>query len=402
MKLHSVQMLRAVAALLVVGFHIRAVQAGAIADLTGTTRNFAAWPVIENGFAGVDLFFVISGFIMVLVTGSGGRGPGASGIFLLSRSVRIYPIWWLFAGAMTAYMLISYGTVNTGSGGWTDLANTASVPEYLAKSFALIPQERYPVLAVGWTLVHEMYFYVVFAITLLFARRWLWMFLLGWAALVVGFSLAGFSRPSADSVTSLVVHPMTLEFIAGAFAGLAVSSGRRIAPATLSIVAVVWLVAVLVFVLPAEEQGPLSGGLIALQGHQFSIVTGENWSSFVLEWGRVIAFGPPCALLVYAFASLDADGKMPISRSLSVVGDWSYALYLSHILVLVAIARLLPAIAASPFFALIALPAILLVAGLTYTLVERPLMNAFSRWRKSAFQDGTHVPRPAPIAARIW
>ncbi|MEL6569924.1 MAG: hypothetical protein AAFQ22_16040, partial [Pseudomonadota bacterium] len=175
-----------------------------------------------------------------------------------------------------------------------------------------------------------------------------------------------------------------------------------IAPATLSIVAVVWLVAVLVFILPAEEQGPLSGGLIALQGHQFSVVTGENWSSFVLEWGRVIAFGPPCALLVYAFASLDADGKMPISRSLSVVGDWSYALYLSHILVLAAIARVLPAIAAGPFFALVALPAVLLVAGLTYTLVERPLMNAFSRWRKSAFQDGTHVPRPSPIAARIW
>ena len=402
MKLHSVQMLRALAALLVVGFHIRAVQADTVADLTGEPRALAASPILENGYAGVDLFFVISGFIMVLVTGSGQRGPGASGIFLLSRSVRIYPIWWLFAGAMTAYMLVTYGAVNSGDGGWADLAGATSVPEYLAKSFLLLPQDGYPVLGVGWTLVHEMYFYAMFAVTLLFARRWLWVFLLAWAGLVIGFALAGYSRPLAVSIPALVVHPMTLEFIAGAFAGLAVCSGRRIAPRLLALLAVAWLVAALVLTLPADQAGALEGGWIAVQGHQFSLVSGENWSTFVLEWGRVLVFGPPCALLVYALASLDVEGRMPVPKGLSVLGDWSYALYLSHILVLVAIARLLPGLAAGPWFALLAVPAALAVAGLTYTLVERPLMGAFTAWRRSTFTGATIPPRPAPVAARIW
>lgn len=402
MKLHSVQMLRALAALLVLGFHIRAVQAGALADLTGEPRTFAAWPILENGYAGVDLFFVISGFIMVLVTGQGQRGPAASGIFLLSRSVRIYPIWWLFAGAMTAYLLVTYGALNTGDGGWSDIAASASVPEYLVKSFLLLPQETYPVLAVGWTLVHEMYFYAVFAVTLLFARRWLWIFLLAWAGLVIGFSLAGFSGPLAVSIPSLMFHPMTLEFIAGAFAGLAVCSGRRFAPVLLALLAVAWLIAVFIFTLPAEQTGALEGGWIAIQGHQFSLVSGENWSTFVLEWGRVLVFGPPCALLVYALASLEVEGQMAVPGALSVLGDWSYALYLSHILVLVAIARVLPELAVSPWFALLAVPAALAVAGLTYTLVERPLMAIFTAWRRSAFSGATSLPRPAPMAARIW
>ncbi|MEM1150063.1 MAG: acyltransferase [Pseudomonadota bacterium] len=402
MKLHSIQMLRAIAALLVLGFHIRAVQADTIAELTGEPRIFATWPILENGYAGVDLFFVISGFIMVLVTGSGQRGPGASGVFLLSRAVRIYPIWWLFAGVMAAYMLVTYGAVNSGAGGWADLAGSVPVPEYLWKSFLLVPQEGYPVLSVGWTLVHEMYFYAVFAVTLLFARRWLWVFLLAWAGLVVGFALAGYSRPLALSIPSLAVHPMTLEFIAGAFAGLAVCSGRRLAPVALALLSLAWLVAALILSLPADQIGQLEGGWIAIDGYQFSLITGENWSTFVLEWGRVIVFGPPCALLVYALASLDVEKRIVIPRALSILGDWSYALYLSHILVLVAIARVFPDLAAGPYFALAAVPAALIIAGLTYTLLERPLMAVFNAWRRETFSAEGPAPRPARVAARIW
>ncbi|MEM9740746.1 MAG: acyltransferase [Pseudomonadota bacterium] len=402
MKLHSIQMLRAVAALLVVGFHIRAVQADTRADLDNAPRDYSDWPLIENGYVGVDLFFVISGFVMVLVTRSSGWGLRASGMFLLSRSARIYPIWWLFAGIMTAYMIVTYGAVNTGDGGWADLAGSTSVSAYLAQSFALLPQQGYPVLGVGWTLIHEMYFYVVFAVTLLFARRWLWLFLLAWGAVTLGLVMSGQSRPLAVSLLSLAAHPMTLEFIAGSFAGLAVCSGRRIAPVTLAVLASVWLIAALAFTLPADQPGSLAGGLVAMTGHQFSITSGENWSTFVLEWGRVIVFCPPSALLVYAIASCEVDRKLPVSKSLAVVGDWSYALYLSHILVLVGIARLSPSLAAGPFFALVALPTCLVLAGITYTLVERPMMATFSRWRSRKLQANTNLPQPAPLATKIW
>ncbi|MEO0465455.1 MAG: acyltransferase [Pseudomonadota bacterium] len=401
MKLRSIQVLRAVAALLVVAFHISGIQTSAMQESLGAAATFNTWPIIENGYAGVDLFFVISGFIMVVVTRAGKRGAGASGLFLASRVMRIYPAWWLFAGAMTGYMAITYGWVNTGNGGWADFAGTTSVSEYLVKSFLLIPQPGFPVLNVGWTLIHEMYFYLVFALTLLFARRWLPYMLAIWAGLLVGLSFVDLSTQAGHPFIKIAVHPMTMEFILGAFAGLAVCSGRRIMPKGVMIVAVVWLVAALVFTLPPSHPGGEQLGLFTYEGYQIGLHSNLLWSTFVLGWGRVIAFGLPCALLVYAVANLEVEGQIVIGKPLEMLGDWSYSLYLSHILVLSALARLLPELTTGPLFAVIGVPACILIAAMAYYAFERPLIAAWSGWRK-AHLNGKQTLRPAPMAERIW
>ena len=97
-KLHSIQSLRAIAALLVFLCHLFAMEEAH----AGRSENLTSFWV--NGAHGVDLFFVISGFVIVWVASDARQGWRSALDFLFARIARIYPLWWLFAGA-TAIML---------------------------------------------------------------------------------------------------------------------------------------------------------------------------------------------------------------------------------------------------------------------------------------------------------
>lgn len=276
MKLQSIQILRGIAALLVVIYHIRAMEALAIAN-NGLTESPLLNGLVTNGYAGVDLFFVISGFIMVHVTTGVRAGVKSALDFLFARVTRIYPIWWIFAALMTA-MFIVYNGLGFGAG-WERVSQGQPLTPYMIKSFLLAPQPAHPVLGVGWTLVHEMYFYLVFTLFLLVPRRfWHWG-LLAWGTAIVGASFVGLTKPFAGDVSSLIFYPMTMEFIMGAAVGLAVSGGLAWRGGVVTLIGTLWLLASLTF------QGAEDDNL--------------------LMWGRVVWFGLPCTLLVYGFATLE-------------------------------------------------------------------------------------------------
>ena len=90
-RLESVQALRGVAALLVLFYHLASFQRQmAEENRDDILLTSGIW---DNGWAGVDLFFVISGFIMVYVTRNSGRTLKDVGRFMASRITRIYPLW---------------------------------------------------------------------------------------------------------------------------------------------------------------------------------------------------------------------------------------------------------------------------------------------------------------------
>ena len=283
MKLQSIQSLRGLAAFVVMLFHIRASENVLIARGGGTELPLVGG-LFSNGYLGVDLFFVISGFIMVFVAGASPANLRTASEFLFARLTRIYPVWWLFAAVLTVYMMLTYGFDGVGESGAPAIGRGIPPMEYLVKSFLLVPQTEYPILSVGWTLVHEVHFYLVFALILLAparARPWL----LGlWAVFVVAGSLMGLSAPIAGTLLQMATNPMTLEFILGAGAAYLVTSGRRWRPALVTAVAVFW------FMFAAFFQGVET--------------------PFTLMWGRVLWFGLPCALLIYGFASLDVAGRL--------------------------------------------------------------------------------------------
>lgn len=446
MKLQSIQILRGFAALLVVIYHIRAMEALAIAH-NGLTELPLLNGLITNGYAGVDLFFVISGFIMVHVTTGVRAGVKSALDFLFARVTRIYPIWWIFAAVITA-MFIVYNGLGFGEG-WERVSQGQPLTPYMIKSFLLAPQPAHPVLGVGWTLVHEMYFYLVFTLFLLVPRRfWHWG-LLVWGAAIVGASFVGLTKPFAGDVSALIFYPMTMEFIMGAAVGLAVSGGLAWRGGVVTLIGTLWLLASLTF------QGAEDDNL--------------------LMWGRVVWFGLPCTLLVYGFATLELTRRQawllpaavgalcaalisllynlvsdspfddrlgaaimsavigalamlavlwlgwlggqarpdtlralegPLGKVHSAfarVGDWSFSLYLCHPMVLAPVRlifntaeerEILPAVFRlghpGPIdnIALIvtSLTASLLVAWLSYRLLERPIGHGFGHLRRAVFR----------------
>ncbi|KCZ98301.1 putative exopolysaccharide production protein ExoZ [Hyphomonas polymorpha PS728] len=281
MKLYSIQLLRGIAALLVVFYHAVGLQLLTIGP--EKADNAMLGGVFASGFAGVDLFFVISGFIMVWVTRRGEPGLPGVGEFLFARITRIYPLWWA-AAALAATYYIFLHVPEADDPAWRAAVQNGEGIGFLVKSFLLIPQPDLPVLSLGWTLMHEMYFYAVFACLLLVPRAVIPLALLGWGGLVVAASLLGLSEPVAINFLTLAIHPLTMEFIFGAMIGLMVSSGFVARSGILTLVAALWFTASL-----------------CLQG---------EFTPYTHQWGRVLAFGIPGALLVYGFAALEQHGRL--------------------------------------------------------------------------------------------
>ncbi|HPE48613.1 MAG TPA: acyltransferase [Hyphomonas sp.] len=296
MKLRSIQALRGLAALLVVLYHTRSLEGKGI-EANGLTEQTWAGGVFTNGYAGVDLFFVISGFIMVYVTQNMRHGPRGAADFLFARMTRIYPVWWAFAGFMMAYMVGVHGLSGYGQG-WSAISRTEPLVPYLFKSFVLAPQREFPILGVGWTLVHEMYFYAVFTLLMLLPRKLLPGLIGLWGLQVIAGAFLGYAVVYAGTYRDLVFYPMTMEFILGAGAGLLITSGRAWRTGIVTLVAGLWLMVALCY-----------------QGME---------TPFTLEWGRVLWFGLPCALLIYGVAGLETHGRIawlvPVLSAMLVAG----------------------------------------------------------------------------------
>ncbi|KPP83202.1 MAG: exopolysaccharide production protein ExoZ [Oceanicaulis sp. HLUCCA04] len=360
----SLQGLRALAALLVL--------AGHTAQLEG---RFLPDPILGDawllGFGGVDLFFVISGFVMVYITWGAPRGQGSIiGRFVYARATRVYPAYWLYTVlALAAYMIIP-GSLNR------DLADLE-----LWRSFTLWPiAGDLPVLHVGWTLSHEMYFYLVFAALLALPARFLPWLLAMWGALA---ALAGSLIPELPAIGALITHPLTLEFILGAFAGLLVCSGRRKFAYPVLAAAAIWLTVAAVVLWPQSE------------------------ADFPGGWARVAAFGIPSALIVYAIVSLEADGQFTAPQWLIDLGDWSYALYLSHLLVLSAAVRVWASavpnigVAGNLAFITLATATCIAAAWASYRFFEIPVLNATRAIGDRLFTVPPRTGSPG-MASRIW
>lgn len=316
----SIQHLRAFAALAVALFH--ACQWAQI--------NFA------TGQAGVDVFFVISGFVMWTATTF---EPVTPLEFLKRRVVRVIPLYWLITLALAAGVLLVPAR-------FPDLSVT---PDHLLLSLGFVQHMNpagfpFPLLAPGWTLNYEAVFYLVFAglLWLPQARR---MFALTFALIVLAF--AGFAWPPAYQ---MLLNPLFLEFLAGVW--LARMAQLQLLPDR----SIGWL---------------LFGGGIGL----FAMIQLIN-----MDWDlwRPMVWGVPAAMLVAGAVSIEADGGWPDIPGLKALGDASYSTYLIHTLTIGALAMTIGA-----WNPLVFIPLAMLVAvgsGLAcWMLVERPMLDLLRR-----------------------
>ena len=306
------------------------------------------------GAAGVDVFFVISGFIMWVVTCRKTPSPGS---FLLRRVQRIVPLYW-------AVTLAAAGLAVFVPGAFPNLQVTA---ETLGKSLGFIPYQDpqgliAPLIVPGWTLNYEMFFYLVFAAGLLAPAR-----LRPW---LVTAALAGLVaiRPLLDAANPLVAtytDPILLEFAAGVWLGKLWSDGR----------------------LPGRL---LAWSLIGLSLAGFAAVA---VAGIDVAAGRALFWGLPALALVAGAVSLERRGPVRDWPPLRALGDASYSVYLIHGLAISAAVRALGLVGVEAPAAIFATAIVVgLAAGLiAYQLVEKPMMKLF--------RTGLGAHRPSGVTA---
>jgi len=237
----------------------------------GGTNILGGWA--HFGYAGVDAFFVVSGFIMATVTS--GRFGSLSGAidFLAKRVIRVYPLYWLCSAVILVMLFLRPSSFDP-----------ALADKSVAASLLLLPMEGGPLLVVGWTLTYELYFYTLTAMALaMSSERRVPALLSVWAAALVAAQLV----PVQGPWLSLVASPLGFEFIAGVVVGL---YWRRLsvrAAVSLLVASLVWVLTACGLLAEAPDRGQSAGV-------------------------RALAFGPPAVFAVAALARVELAGKLPV------------------------------------------------------------------------------------------
>ena len=326
-KLESVQMLRAIAALAVVFFHI---------------------PLFRNGDWGVDIFFVISGFIMAMVTAQSGSH------FFTKRVIRVVPLYWLGTFGVFAVALLLPSLLDN---------TTADVPGLL-KSLFFIPYQKgvyvQPLLYLGWTLNYEMFFYALFALSMAISHRYR---LLICSSLLLALVLVGHLAKFETLLANFYTQQILAEFALGmgCYAVYARTAEWRSAGPGNAARAVLILI-----------------GLAALVYMPLSYHLAESL-------GRGLAWGIPAAMvflaLVHGLTAVDLPGWVVL------IGDASYSLYLFHPYVLKVFNKVFHVFDAPGPLAYLMTPVSIIlcciVAIVIYRLVELPM----TRWLRAMFID---------------
>ncbi|MGR8931485.1 MAG: acyltransferase family protein [Gammaproteobacteria bacterium] len=343
-KISNIQGLRGIAVLLVAFFHLMLIE-------QKYDQNAIMPKLMSFGISGVDLFFVISGFVIVTVTRNQFRKPASAFKFLYHRVSRIYPLYWIYSALVLVLFLLKPTWVNSAQGNRVDVLS----------SFLLLPQNLLPLINVGWSLVHEMYFYGFYFLLMLTVREAFLPFaLILWGSMVLLFQIL--CSPD-NAYWKLVFHPLTLEFIGGCFIAIFYHANEKHLNRFGLLFGIAFGFALLAANVPIEQ---ITERLYL-----------DAW------WWRITTLGLPSLLIVHGLVQLERHQNL-LPRWLVSIGDASYSMYLSHVLILSALGRIWrPFSDVGMWDNLIALPVLITsaiaFARLSYHLLEKPIVKTCRR-----------------------
>jgi peptidoglycan/LPS O-acetylase OafA/YrhL len=301
---------------------------------------------------GVDLFFVISGAVIVISAARQSGRPGGWRRFLAARVIRVVPLYWMFTALMLGALLAAPQHVHSVALDWGQVA----------ASFAFVPYQaanglEVPILTPGWTLNYEIFFYATVTLLLAVGLR-IGSLVLALTAGFAGIVVAGWLAQPDAMVLRFWSDPLILEFVLGAGIGWAWLR-RGGAPSSRP-----WFVALTLVGLG------LAGLWVGRGIYDAGLAP------------RALAAGLPSALIVAAavlFCGPEAGRRTP--RWAVALGDSSYALYLSHRFTLRGLTLLWPSAATGWLFVMVASLAAIAVGHAVYLVAERPLLRTCrKRW----------------------
>lgn len=279
----NIQMMRAIAALLVV-LHHSVPQYIAMNGTSSLIKHIAAW-----GFVGVDIFFVISGFVIAHTTINKKRNIGDCTEFLKHRFFRIFLGYWPFFFA--AYAVT-----------WVVLPGSLGGVNFIGSFFLISTSMNELLLPISWTLTYELYFYIFFAG--LFAVRAETVKIIIPILFIAMLLITIFVRIDVDSLCSFLLSPFLLEFLSGS---LLYFYRERLNSKWFILIGVVTSCFAFAYGVDADAK---NGAL------------------------RIYTFGLASFALVLTAIAVERSNIYKSNKYFKAIGDSSYTLYLSHLILI--------------------------------------------------------------------
>ncbi len=297
----SLQAGRAIAALLVMLFHLGKV----LAREKSFNLPELALP-FSFGDSGVEFFFVLSGFIIMTVHRKDVGRPKSVWSYVAKRLIRIYPVYWIVFAAIVLLSFLTGSQVPLHPQSWN----------VWIKSLLLLPQDKVvlggqgaPVLNVAWTLQYEVVFYSFFLLAIL-NRTLAWVVGAVWLLLCTVYRGYTLPFPAAFFLT---------DFVFVFFLGLLISEISRRTRGTVQ----QWYKLLIV--------GLVLYGISALD---------SIFDTYILGDVRILHFGICSAIILLALVKLEDHGiVIGGSKILQALGDASYSLYLLHFSVMTVVCK---------------------------------------------------------------
>ena len=283
-SLHNIQMLRGLAAVMVLMYHLLP-QYEAMGGKLTLIHDSLSW-----GFMGVDIFFIISGFIMAYTTFKKERSIINAKTFIKHRLFRVYLGYWPFFFIMfVTYLIFSPDRLAS-----LDIIN----------SFFLTSQQILElVLPVSWSLGYELYFYFLFLFTFLFSIKQLYLYLPIFISFIFLLVLYSLFQPTFPR--SFFYSPYLLEFFAGVLLYMYKDHLMKI-----------WLLPVSLIII-----------FIALLYGDVNYHAGHD----IL---RIFTLGVAALCIVHIALILEHNNFYRVGKKFEALGNASYALYLSHTIIM--------------------------------------------------------------------
>jgi len=322
----SIQYMRAIAAIMVVLHHI-----------AWKGKQYSTAPIswYHIGEAGVDLFFIISGYVMCMTT----ERKNNVVEFLVARIKRIIPLYW-FLSIISLIIYLLYPDKVNSSGGKTNIF----------ASFFLFPVEDKYLIQNGWTLSYEFYFYAIFSICFLIKNNARYLVP---AMIIFSLVMIGMLAKSGLFVFNFITNSLLIDFLFGIIIFHFLRKKNNVVKVEYGVLFVV--ISLVLFVL--------------INFHELGL-------------NRVVKYGIPCVCLFVGMIILESffkdNDKSYLSKILSLIGESSYSLYLFHPFSLVSLSLLLKYVDLAKygwFFVLMLLVGSILSGVICFRFIEKPLSN---------------------------
>jgi len=297
-QVYSLQVLRGIAAILVVLYHLEK-----FSKVVFYESFFNS--IFSFGYSGVDIFFVLSGFIIFFVNKNAFGNKGKVITYLVKRFTRIYPIYWIvcFFVIPAFFIFPKYG-----QGYETQISSVVA-------SWFLIPQAHDPIISVAWTLIHEVKFYVLFSTVFVFGLKGSLKILIP----VLTISLVDllsrlngaviFHNPLLANLFSFY----NIEFFLGCLAAYLIDKVK------LENCKLLLFTSVAIFL--------------------FNAFIYENFLFSLKDAGRIIFYGLPSFGIVFSLAKMELQSSVNFGKLMIILGDSSYSIYLIHQITIAVVLR---------------------------------------------------------------